>query len=57
MTCDVCNLPDIHNGQGDGIGSCECPRCDCGVAAWSSLCTCPTEEDASYWGPEDGAAP
>lgn len=38
--CDVCGLPDLHRGQGDGIGSCDCPRCDCGVARSSSFCTC-----------------
>lgn len=39
-TCDVCGLPDIHRGQGDGIGSCDCPRCDCGVARSSAFCSC-----------------
>ena len=29
MTCWLCGLPDPYRGQGDGIGSCECPRCDC----------------------------
>ncbi|MET8908374.1 hypothetical protein [Micromonospora sp. NPDC004551] len=40
MTCDVCGLPDPYNGDGDGIGSCDCPRCDhgCGVARGSYLC-------------------
>ena len=38
--CDVCGLPDSYRGQGDGIGSCDCPRCDCGVARSSSFCTC-----------------
>jgi hypothetical protein len=31
MQCDVCNLPDLYNGQGDGIGSsllCDCPGDD-----------------------------
>ena len=46
--CDVCGLPDPYNGQGDGIGSCDCPRCDGGEAAASSvLCTCPPD---SEWG-------
>ena len=28
--CLECGLPDIHNGRGDGYGSCDCPRCrDC----------------------------
>jgi hypothetical protein len=46
VDCDVCGLPDLHNGQGDGIGSCDCPRCDGGEAAASSaLCTCPPGDD------------
>lgn len=54
MPCDVCGLPDIHNGQGDGIGSCDCPRCEggCGVAAGSDLCTCPAydpTDETDYW--------
>lgn len=44
MTCDVCGLPDLHQGQGDGIGSCYCPRCDCGAARGSYLCDCPPDE-------------
>lgn len=51
MRCDVCGLPDPYNGGGDGIGSCDCSRCDCGVAAWSSLCTCPTDDDIEW--PDD----
>lgn len=44
--CDVCGLQDPYNGTGDGIGSCECPRCDGGEAAASSvLCICPPEDD------------
>ncbi|SCL16415.1 hypothetical protein GA0074692_0024 [Micromonospora pallida] len=41
MRCDVCGLPDPYAGQGDGIGSCDCPRCDhgCGVARGSYLCS------------------
>jgi hypothetical protein len=42
--CDVCMLPDPYNGQGDGIGSCDCPRCDCGTPLWSALCTCPPDD-------------
>lgn len=38
--CDVCGLPDLHRGQGDGIGSCDCPRCDCGAARSSTFCSC-----------------
>ncbi|MBM0257364.1 hypothetical protein [Micromonospora sp. 4G55] len=44
MTCDVCGLPDYYRGQGDGIGSCDCPRCDCGAAAGSYLCDCPPDD-------------
>ncbi|MEV4271952.1 hypothetical protein [Micromonospora aurantiaca (nom. illeg.)] len=54
MRCDVCGLPDPYRGQGDGIGSCDCPRCDhgCGVAAWSSLCQGPDEDGSEDWGQE-----
>ena len=32
MRCLSCGLPDPYRGQGDGIGSCECPRCEyCGA--------------------------
>lgn len=43
-TCMNCYLPDPYRGRGDGIGSCECPRCqtcaagpeecDCSTACW-----------------------
>jgi hypothetical protein len=30
--CFECGLVDPYDGEGDGIGSCECPRCeDCGA--------------------------
>jgi hypothetical protein len=30
-TCVGCCLPDPYDGDGDGIGSCMCPRCEsCG---------------------------
>ncbi len=46
LDCDVCGLPDPYAGGGDGIGSCDCPRCDGGeAAAWSALCTCPPDDD------------
>lgn len=45
MTCDVCGLPDLHDGAGDGIGSCDCARCDCGEAQSSNLCSCPDDSD------------
>lgn len=51
MPCDVCGLPDPYNGQGDGIGSCDCPRCDgCDAAAGSEFCACP---DFDIWEPLD----
>lgn len=41
--CLTCNLPDPYNGDGDGIGSCECPRCDtCGSAPLT--CECEREQ-------------
>jgi len=48
VTCDVCGLPDLHGGQGDGIGSCDCPRCDCGGAARGSM-FCDCEPDDDFW--------
>ena len=27
-------------GEGDGIGSCDCARCECGTADGSVMCTC-----------------
>ncbi len=33
--CGDCGLPDLHRGQGDGIGSCDCPRCECGDPGWA----------------------
>lgn len=51
--CWSCGLPDYYDGAGDGIGSCECPRCE-----WCSgpplECSC--EDDDYYdgeWRPED----
>lgn len=46
MECDVCSLPDFYNGAGDGIGSCDCPRCDgCPAAAGSVFCQCPPDDE------------
>jgi hypothetical protein len=57
MTCDVCGLPDPYRGQGDGIGSCDCPRCGCGSAAGSQFCTCLPDDHPGYdpddWGNGD----
>lgn len=52
MTCDVCGLPDNYRGQGDGIGSCDCPRCECGSARWSVFCDCEPDDDPG-WGDLD----
>lgn len=55
LPCDVCGLVDPYNGQGDGIGSCGCPRCDCGNAAGSSLCVCPGEDEGpACWALQPG---
>lgn len=56
--CDVCLMPDPYNGEGDGVGSCGCPRCDCGYPAGSGFCTCPTEDDgpACWTASPDGSA-
>lgn len=55
MTCDVCGLPDDYRGQGDGYGSCDCPRCDCGTARGSYLCDCEPDDDPG-WGDFDWTA-
>ncbi|GAA3223088.1 hypothetical protein [Actinocorallia longicatena] len=53
-TCDLCGLPDPYDGQGDDIGSCGCPRCDCGAGPAGSsiacLCDFPGED---YYDDED----
>ena len=37
--CLVCGLYDPYDGQGDGIGSCDCPRCPwCGAGPESCDC-------------------
>lgn len=48
--CVECCLPDFYGGHGDGIGSCDCPRCECGNECGAcsdalGLCYCETEED------------
>jgi hypothetical protein len=55
--CDVCGLPDNYNGDGDGIGSCDCPRCDGGeAAAHSVFCTCPPDDIPGYYDDEPNGA-
>ena len=53
MTCPVCGLPDAYRGQGDGIGSCDCPRCDC-CHAGPDECECRQDWDVirSYYDDE-----
>lgn len=46
--CWDCRLPDPYHGQGDGIGSCECPRCErCGGRPLR--CNCSDYDDDDYW--------
>jgi len=51
MTCFVCGLPDPYRGNGDGIGSCDCPRCDC-CAAGPDECDCRRDFDEIYDDPD-----
>lgn len=47
MICQLCGLPDHYRGFGDGIGSCECPRCECcGAGPWD--CECGRAWDSDY---------
>jgi hypothetical protein len=54
-TCFDCGLPDYHRGRGDGIGSCDCPRCQgCGAGpeqcdCWAKLAGC----EAAFCGDPD----
>jgi hypothetical protein len=46
--CYDCGLPDLHDGAGDGIGSCDCPRCQhCGAAPQE--CGCEYYDDGQGW--------
>jgi hypothetical protein len=48
--CFDCGLPDTYRGQGDGIGSCECPRCErCGSGPG---CDC-RDDDEFFCGDPD----
>lgn len=50
MRCLECGLPDPYDGWGDGIGSCECPRCEyCGAPPG---CDC---SDDDYGWPTTGS--
>lgn len=52
MRCPMCGLPDSYRGQGDGIGSCDCPRCDC-CAAGPDECDCRRDFDEIYDDPDE----
>lgn len=52
MRCLVCGLPDSYRGQGDGIGSCDCPRCDC-CNAGPDECDCRRDFDEIYDEPDE----
>jgi hypothetical protein len=47
MICPSCGLPDSYRGQGDGIGSCDCPRCYC-CGAGPQDCYCSQDWDDDY---------
>ncbi len=52
--CWECNLPDPYAGAGDGIGSCRCPREDCGCSPTDAqIGACPHDDDSGYYGVED----
>jgi len=42
--CPECLLDDRHLGAGDGIGSCDCVRCDC-CGAGPQQCDCRRDFD------------
>lgn len=51
-TCMRCGLPDNYHGDGDGIGSCDCSRCDCCSAA-PQECDCGRDFDDMYDDPSE----
>lgn len=55
-SCFNCGLPDPYRGQGDGIGSCDCPRCAYGCGAGPQECDCYRDSgdyDETVWGDDD----
>jgi hypothetical protein len=52
MRCDSCGLPDNYCGQGDGIGSCDCPRCEC-CGGGPDDCDCGRDFDEIYDDPDE----
>lgn len=55
MPCESCGLPDNYQGQGDGIGSCDCSRCDC-CGAPPLQCECDRDWDVYWDGDEEQAS-
>lgn len=52
MRCSRCGLPDIHGGDGDGIGSCDCARCICCLAG-PDECECGRDFDDLFDDPDE----
>lgn len=52
--CDSCGLPDPYSGGGDGVGSCDCERCPCGLAPCDPACACDEDDDDYPDWPDDG---
>lgn len=46
--CFDCGLPDPYNGAGDGIGSCECSRCEW-CAGPPGICHCEADDYDYVW--------
>lgn len=53
MICPDCGLPDSYRGQGDGLGSCDCPRCDCCGLGPLDDCDCSRDFDDLYDDPDE----
>lgn len=48
--CQQCGLPDLHDGDGDGIGSCDCTRCDdCDQPTLACRCATGGYDDPYTW--------
>lgn len=56
MYCPRCQLPDLYHGQGDGIGTCDCPRCSC-CHAGPDGCSCRQDWDCDEDWDGDEAEP
>jgi hypothetical protein len=46
-----CGMYDPYDGQGDGIGSCDCPRCEW-CAGPPGVCSCESDDQYPAW-PDD----